>query len=81
MVLGGCLAVVAMQVITGARRMWLPGWLRRRSLPSPVVITAIERSLPWLAWCKQALAPRRLMALSEKIARPIRASLFLPWRL
>lgn len=63
--------MVAIQVITGARRMWLPGWLRRRSLPSPVVITAIERSLPWLAWCEQALAPRRLMALSGKIARPI----------
>ena len=33
-VLGSCLALVALQVIAGARRVWLPRWLRERGLPT-----------------------------------------------
>ncbi|MBN9447209.1 MAG: exopolysaccharide biosynthesis protein [Bosea sp.] len=68
---GSVVSLVAIQEIAGARRVWLPGWMRRRSLLSRFVIIAIERSVPWLAWCEQVLAPRRLMALRGKVARPI----------
>ncbi|MGY6251382.1 exopolysaccharide biosynthesis protein [Bosea thiooxidans] len=70
MVLGSCLALVALQVIAGARRVWLPNWLRRRSLPTRFVMAAITRIVPWLERFERRLSPRRWMVLSGRLARP-----------
>ncbi len=69
-VLGSCLALVALQVIAGARRVWLPRWLRERGLPTRFVTAAITRIAPWLERFERRLSPRRWMALSGRIARP-----------
>ncbi len=71
MVLGSCLALVAVQVIAGARRVWLPGWLRQRNLPTRFVAAAIARIVPWLERFERRLSPRRWMMLSGRVARPV----------
>jgi hypothetical protein len=70
MVLGSCLALVALQVIAGARRVWLPRWLRERGLPTRFVTAAINRIAPWLGRFERRLSPRRWMVLSGRLARP-----------
>ena len=70
MILGSCLALVALQVIAGARRVWLPRWLRERGLPTRFVTAAITRIAPWLERFERRLSPRRWMVLSGRLARP-----------
>lgn len=70
MVLGSCLALVALQVIAGTRRVWLPRWLRKRGLPTRFVSAAIARIVPWLERFERRLSPRRWMVLSGRLARP-----------
>lgn len=70
MVLGSCLALVALQVIAGARRVWLPRWLRERGLPTRFVTAAISKIVPWLERFERKLSPRRWMVLSGRLARP-----------
>lgn len=70
MVLGSCLALVALQVIAGSRRVWLPRWLRERGLPTRFVTAAIIKTVPWLERFERRLSPRRWMVLSGRLARP-----------
>lgn len=70
MVLGSCLALVALQVIAGARRVWLPRWLCERGLPTRFVAAAIIKIVPWLERFERRLSPRRWMVLSGRLARP-----------
>lgn len=69
-ILGSCLALVAVQVVAGAKRVWLPGWLRNRTLPTRFVIVAIARIVPWLERFERRLSPRRWKMLSGRVARP-----------
>ena len=70
MVLGSCLSLVALQVIIGARRVWLPRWLRERGLPARFIRASITKIVPWLERFERQLSPRRWMALSGRLARP-----------
>jgi len=70
MVLGSCLALVAVQVMSGATRIWLPAILRRRSLPTKFVVKAVAAVTPWLVRFERRLTPRRWMSLSGRVARP-----------
>jgi hypothetical protein len=70
MVLGSCLALVAVQVMAGATRIWLPTILRRRSLPTRSVVKAVEAVNPWLVRFERRLTPRRWMSMSGRAARP-----------
>jgi hypothetical protein len=70
MILGSCLALVAVQVIACSTRIWLPAVLRRRRLPTRFVVKAIEAVIPWLARCERRLSPRRWMMMSGRYARP-----------
>lgn len=69
-ILGSCLALVALQVVVGAKRVWLPGWLRSCNLPTRFVTAAIARIVPWLERFERRLSPRRWMMLSGRVARP-----------
>ncbi len=69
-ILGSCLALVAVQVVAGAKRVWLPGWLRSCNLPTRFVTAAIARIVPWLERFERRLSPRRWMMLSGRVARP-----------
>jgi hypothetical protein len=71
MILGCGLVLVALQVIAGARRIWLPRWMRERSLPAGFVVAAIERIVPWFQRVERRLSPRRWIALSGRRARPV----------
>lgn len=70
MILGSCLTLVALQVVAGSTRIWLPAILQRRRLPTRFVVRAIEFVIPWLVRCERRLSPRRWMLLSGRYARP-----------
>lgn len=45
--LGGLtIAAIALQLALGRRRLWLPGWLSRRSIPRPRLLAALDRLRP-----------------------------------
>lgn len=69
-ILGSCLALVAVQVIAGAKRVWLPGWLRSCNLPTRFITASIARIVPWLERFERQLSPRRWKMLSGGVARP-----------
>lgn len=75
MFFGACLALVALQVLAGARRIWLPNWLRARALPAHAVRAMAEKAVPWLLRVERHLEPRRLKVLTGVVAR---AALGLP---
>ncbi len=66
---GTLIAFVALQVMAGARALWLPPVLRRRTLPGAALRGVIARALPWLARAEPWLQERRLAALSGRRAR------------
>ncbi|MDG3040549.1 exopolysaccharide biosynthesis protein [Roseicyclus marinus] len=43
---GLTIAAIALQLALGRRRLWLPGWLSRRSIPRPRLLAALERLRP-----------------------------------
>lgn len=75
MIFGSILAVLSLQLMAGAARLTLPGFVRRVSLPAEGVRTLLERCLPYLQRVEGWLRPRRLLALT---GRPARMALSLP---
>jgi hypothetical protein len=70
-ILGACLAAISVQLLSGAREPWLPGWLRKRSLPIELLMTVIQRSVPWLQWIEAYIRPDRLKALNGRGAQAL----------
>ena len=64
MFLGTCLAVVASQVMRGARRVWLPSWLRNCGVSPSIVGAMAKRTVPWLRRAEGLLRPRRMKSLT-----------------
>lgn len=54
------LALVALQMIVGMPRPYLPGWLARRSLARASFQRVIEASAPWLRRLERLMRPRWL---------------------
>ncbi|WP_439815961.1 exopolysaccharide biosynthesis protein [Zavarzinia sp. CC-PAN008] len=52
------LALVALQLVFGARHPWLPGFIRRRSFDRGDFRSLIEKSLPVLSRIERLLRPR-----------------------
>ncbi len=69
--LGTCLAFVALQVVAGSRRLWLPQWLRRRSLPAPMLQKMCAKATPWLQRAEGRMRRRRLKGLTGTLARTL----------
>lgn len=74
MFLGLIIIFIALQLLIGARRLWLPGWLRRRQLPAPMLRSMIDRLLPHLRRLETWLHPRRWTSLTGFGARSMLAA-------
>lgn len=71
--LGSCLAFVAVQMLAGADRLWLPDFIGRRVLPLKVVEATVSATRPWVLRFEAWLAPGRLGALTGRKARIVLA--------
>lgn len=69
MIFGTLIIFMAIQLLTGARRLWVPEVLRRRHLPAAGLRAFIEKTLPWLESAEARLKPRRWIRLSGGSAR------------
>jgi hypothetical protein len=66
MTFGTLIALVALQVLRGAKALWVPAFLRRRSVPSASLRRVIARALPWLAGAERWLEEHRLALLAGR---------------
>lgn len=66
---GSIIALVALQVMLGSKRIELPGFVARRRIPAPVVRMIVEKSLPTVGWLESRLAARRWRWLTGRRAR------------
>ncbi len=64
MTFGTLIALVALQVMSGAQALWVPAILRRRSVPSASLRRVIARALPWLGGAERWLKEQRLRPLA-----------------
>jgi hypothetical protein len=69
MVFGTMIAFVSVQVMFGARRLWLPDLLRRRRLTAASVKTIVDKAVPLLEKVEVWLKPRRLLPLTGRLAQ------------
>lgn len=69
MTFGALIVFVAAQVLTGARALWLPLALRRRTVPGGAVRGVIARAWPCLSRVERWLREGRLAALAGPRAR------------
>ncbi|MUZ58495.1 exopolysaccharide biosynthesis protein [Agrobacterium vitis] len=73
MVFGTCLAFVAVQMLYGADRIWLPGFIARRTVSLKVVETMVRLGRPWVLKLESWLIAGRLPFLTGKTARMVLA--------
>jgi hypothetical protein len=66
---GAGLAIVAVQMMAGLRRLWLPAVLADRRVPTHVLRRAVEHAVPWLARMERLTRRRRMRALTRGTAR------------
>lgn len=71
--LGSCLAFVAVQMMAGANRLWLPDFIGRRVLPLKAVEATISATRPWVLRFEAWLTPGRLAVLTGRKARIVLA--------
>ncbi|MGG7517852.1 exopolysaccharide biosynthesis protein [Allorhizobium undicola] len=69
MVFGTCLAIVALQMLWGADRLWFPAFIGRRRLPLKVVEAMARVGHPWVLRAEGWLENGRLGLLTGKSAR------------
>jgi hypothetical protein len=65
------LCLLALGLILGHRRPWLPGGLRSRPISGDRLAEAIDRVLPRLYWLEQRLRPRARWAVDGHALRLI----------
>jgi hypothetical protein len=70
------LAFIGAQICSGAKRLWLPDWVRQRNLPSQTMAAMLTRAVPWFQSAERQLKPRRWMAFSGARMRPVIGSAF-----
>ncbi|MGJ4883631.1 exopolysaccharide biosynthesis protein [Bradyrhizobium sp. SZCCHNRI2009] len=75
MVFGTFVALVALQILFGAERLWLPEQLRRRPVPQRLLRKIIRAGLDWAGYAERGLREDRLVWLT---GRPARMLLALP---
>lgn len=73
MLFGTLVALVAIQIMLGADRLWLPAVLRRRRLPQRGLRNVIRVALDWTGVAERMLREHRLVWLTGKPARMLLA--------
>lgn len=68
---GMVLIIIALQMIWGARQLYWPESIKRRSFSGKGFKTLIHRAVPWLAKLERLLKPRWLWLVSPKAERCI----------
>ncbi|PWB81588.1 MAG: hypothetical protein C3F11_14910 [Methylocystaceae bacterium] len=77
LVLGPLILIVAFQAVTGAKRLRLPEFLRRRRLRSDLVLAGLAKGVAGVRRIEDWLGPRRLLPLTSLAARAMLALPFL----
>lgn len=85
-VLGIPLLFLSGQLLLGKERLWLPQWVRRKSLSREFVSSFVNRIVPLLARVEHLLKPRHAVLVGTRFARrmiglatlPLAAILLLP---
>ncbi len=65
---GAGLALVSVQILRGARKLWVPRWLAGRTLRRRHVVALVNWAVPWLRRAERLLRPR-LPALTGRRMR------------
>lgn len=73
MTFGTLIALIALQLVFGARTLWLPARLRRRTVPAGALRGVIAKSLPWVGRIEHLLRAGRLDMLAGRRARAVLA--------
>ncbi|MGJ4926111.1 exopolysaccharide biosynthesis protein [Bradyrhizobium sp. HKCCYLS2038] len=73
MVFGTLVALVALQILFGAERLWLPEPLRRRPVPQRLLRKVIRAGLDWAGYAERGLREDRLVWLTGRTARMLLA--------
>ncbi|HVY98548.1 MAG TPA: exopolysaccharide biosynthesis protein [Dongiaceae bacterium] len=69
MVFGTLVGLLALQILIGAERLWLPRRLRARPAPHKAIRTTIAKALPWIGRAEIVLREGRLKYLTGRHAR------------
>ncbi len=67
--LGAPVVLFALQLAAGRREVWLPGFLRRRTIPSALFIRIAHRAGRFLIWVEKRLRPRWSWIISGRAER------------
>ena len=70
-VFGSCLALVSLQVLAGAERLWLPDMLRTKQIDGGRLKSGIGQAADWLRWTERWIVPRRGPAWVIEHLRPV----------
>ncbi len=65
---------IGLQVLLGARSLWLPAILRRQTIPAPAMRRVIAASLPYLTRVERYLRESRMPRLAGPQARTLLAA-------
>jgi hypothetical protein len=71
MVFGSALAIVSLQVICGAKRFWLPRWMRERRISAQMTERISELMVKWLAPLERFVHPRRMRFMADPAFGPL----------
>lgn len=74
-VVGLLLLLFSAQMLIGLRAPWMPGWLRRRTIPSDKVHAAADKARPWAKWLGRIVKPRLRFLATGRVAAGIMALL------
>lgn len=77
LVFGPMILIVAFQAVTGAERLRLPEFIRRRHLRNDLVLSGLDKGVSALQRLENWLGPRRLWPLSRRATRVALALPFL----
>lgn len=72
-VFGTLVAGVAIQILFGAERLWLPEILRRRPVPQRILRNVIRAGLDWSEFAERGLRENRMVWLTGRRARMLLA--------
>ncbi len=67
--LGAPVVVFALQLAAGQREVWLPGFLRRRTIPAALFARIAHRAGMFLIWAEKRLRPRWSWIISRRAER------------